>query len=290
MSPEYAKDQADGFVNRIDKVAIVGAGGNLGRFIAQELVKTEKHAVTAITRSGSTNSVPEGVSSVNVDYEDETSLVRAMKGHQALVITLAVKAPPGTQSKLIKAAAKAGVPYIMPNAWGSDPSNEKLMQDIFVQKSFTDARDEIEALGVSKWVSLACGFWYEFSLGGTAHRYGFDFHNRSLVLFDDGNAKINTSTWAQCGRAVASFLSLKLLPQDEDDRSPAIDNWANGTLYTSSFLVSQKDMLESVKRVTGTTDADWTVTREDSGERYRQGILDFQKGDLTGFARLIILE
>lgn len=91
----------------------------------------------------------------------------------------------------------------------------------------------------------------------------------------------------QCGRAVASFLSLKLLPQDEGDESPAIDNWANGVFYASSFLVSQKDMFESAKRVTGTTDADWMITREDSGERYRKAVLDLQKGDTKGFVRLL---
>lgn len=86
---------------------------------------------------------------------------------------------------------------------------------------------------------------------------------------------------------MASFLSLKLLPQDEDDKSPAIDNWANEVFYASSFLVSQRDMFESAKRVTGTTDADWTINHEDSGERYRQAILDFQKGDMKGFVRLL---
>lgn len=140
---------------------------------------------------------------------------------------------------------------------------------------------------MSKWIVLSCGFWYEFSLGGTEDRYGFDFHNRSLILFDDGNTKINTSTWAQCGRAVASFLSLKLLPQDGGDKSPAIDNWANGAFYASSFLVSQRDMFESAKRVTGTTDADWTISSEDSGERYKKAVQDLQKGDMKGFMRLL---
>lgn len=112
------------------------AGGTLGKYIAQELVKTGKHIVTALTRSGSTNKLPEGVNSVTVDYDHETSLVEAMKGHQILIITLAVTVPPGTQSKLIKAASKAGVGYIMPNAWGSDPLNRELMQDTFFQKPF----------------------------------------------------------------------------------------------------------------------------------------------------------
>lgn len=140
---------------------------------------------------------------------------------------------------------------------------------------------------MSKWVVLSCGFWYEFSLGGTEDRYGFDFENRSLVLFDDGNTKINTSTWAQCGRAVAAFLSLKLLPEDQEDKSPAIENWTNRAFYASSFLVSQNDMFESAKRVTGTTDADWKITREDSKERYKKGVEDLQKGDVKGFVRLM---
>lgn len=59
-----------------------------------------------------------------------------MKGHHILIITLAVRAPPGTQSKLIKAASKAGVSYIMPNAWGANPLNEELMKDTFFQKGF----------------------------------------------------------------------------------------------------------------------------------------------------------
>ncbi len=58
-------------------------------------------------------------------------------------------------------------------------------------------------------------------------------------------------------------------------------------MYISSFLVSQQDIFESVKRVTGTTDKDWTVTREDSKERYKKGQEDFAKGDQSGFARLL---
>jgi hypothetical protein len=53
----------------------------------------------------------------------------------------------------------------------------------------------------------------------------------------------------------------------------------------SSFLVSQRDMLDSLHRVCGTTDADWTITHQPSLERYKKGIEDMQKGDRSGFAR-----
>jgi hypothetical protein len=77
-------------------------------------------------------------------------------------------------------------------------------------------------------------------------------------LFDDGNVAINTSTWPQCGRAIANLLSLKELPDEETDWSPTLSQFRNGSIYISSFRLSQGDMFESVKRVTGTTDADWT--------------------------------
>lgn len=287
MAPKYAKDQPIGFVNRIERVAIVGAGGTVGKYITEALVKTGKHMVTALTRADSTNKLPEGVSTVVVIYDDDDSLVEALRGQQVLIITIAYTAPPETHSKLVRAAAEAGVPYVMPNGWGTDTMNEKLQEDTMYGKRLIAARGQIESLGVSKWIALVCGFWYEFSLGGTQDRYGFDFHNRSVVFFDDGNARINTSTWLQCGRGVASLLSLKLLPEDENDKDPAIDNWANGTVYISSFLVSQKDMFESVKRVTGTTEAEWKITYEGSEERYKKAVQDLHDGDRNGFVRLL---
>src|SRR5271154_860181 len=124
------------------------------------------HTVTALTRQGSTNKLPEGVKSVFVNYDDETSLVSALKGQQFLIITMAVTAPRDTQSKLIRAAAKAGVPYIMPNWYGGDLANKELGKATQLGLVGQAVVNEIETLGVSQWVMLACGFWYEFSLAG----------------------------------------------------------------------------------------------------------------------------
>lgn len=96
-----------------------------------------------------------------------------------------------------------------------------------------------------------------------------------MTFFDDGEEKITTSTWDQCGRALAALLSLPHLPEDEnedeDDDTTAtatVDDWANRALYVSSFRVSQKDMFASALRVTGTSEADWRVEYVDSGERF----------------------
>jgi hypothetical protein len=121
-------------------------------------------------------------------------------------------------------------------------------------------RAEVEKLGVSSYFYLIYNFWSEFSPGGGPDRIGFDFNNRSVVLFDDtAEVAINTSTWPQCGRAIASLLSLKELPDDETDQSPTLSQFRNSAIYIPSFRLTQRDTLESVKRATGTTDADWKI-------------------------------
>ncbi|KAF6812437.1 isoflavone reductase family protein [Colletotrichum sojae] len=286
-APKYARDQPTGFVNRIEKVAIVGATGTMGKYVTHELLKGGKHVITAITRHNSDSKLPEGVIAAKVDYDDEDSIVEALRGQQYLIITLYSRAPSDIQLKLVTAAAKAGVPYVMPNAWGPDPNNETLMSEALLGHAFQEAVKEIEQLGVSDWIIMSCGFWYEFSLAGSPDRYGFDMKNRSLTFFDDGQVKINTSTWSQCGRGLAAFLSLKLLPDDEHDVTPNIQNWANDTFYISSFLVSQRDMFESVKRVTGTEDSDWTIKHENSQDRWKAGHETLRSGDRAGFSRLM---
>lgn len=222
---------------------------------------------------------------MRVNYDDEGSLVSALKGQQFLIITLSVTAARDTQSKFIQAAARAGVPYVMPNSYGWDVQNEAFETDIPLTGGlFKKARTEIEAAGVSSWVTLVCGFWYEFSLVNGEQWFGFDFKEKKVTFFDNGETKINVSTWEQCGRAVAQLLSLKELPDDENDKEPALSNWRNKSVYIDSFEVSQRDMYESWKRITGDTDEDWTRATEPVTERYARGLELLEKGDHSGLA------
>ncbi|MCJ1359773.1 MAG: hypothetical protein MMC33_009776 [Icmadophila ericetorum] len=287
MARGYGKDQPPGFSNRIEKVAIVGAGGQVGKHIAEHLLQTGKHVVTAIARPSSTKKLPEGVQVVCVDYsnDDDAVLVQALRGQQTLIITMSVAAPRDTVSKLVRAAAKAGVPYVLPNWFGHDAANNTLCSDSLL--SHDSIRAEIESFGISSYLLLVCNFWYEFSLGGGPDRYGFDFKKRSFILFDDGNVAINTSTWPQCGRAIANLLSLKELPDDETDRSPTLSQFRNGSIYISSFRLSQRDMFESVKRVTGTSDADWTINHESAEQGWKNGQAALQQGNMKAFTKML---
>lgn len=213
--------------------------------------------------------------------------VEALKGQEVLIISMAVTAPPEQQSKLIEAAAAANVPWVLPNEWGPDGENKQLGKDVMLGEKQTKYRAHIEQLGKSSWIGIACSFWYEFSLSSGTDTYGFDFKNRTVTFIDDGKTRINTSTWPQCGRGMAGLLGLKILPDDENDRSPHLSHFRNRFVYISSFLVSQKDMLDSVMRVTGTSLQDWKITHEPHKERYESGLAELKKGNRLGFARVL---
>jgi hypothetical protein len=265
------------------------AGGQFGKHLTEALLKTGKHTVTAITRTNSTNSLPKGVRIERVDYggDDLDALVDALRGQQVLIITMAIMAPRDAVSKLVRAAAKAGVAYVMPNWFGHDAANKKLCDDSMLSSSVEAIHAEIETLGVSGNIRLVCNFWYEFSLGGGLDRFGFDFAKRSFIVFDKGDVPFNVSTWAQCARAVANLFSLKQLPEDESDKSPTLSQFSSRPVYISSFRLSQMEMFKAVKRVTRTSDDDWTITHESSEERWKDGFAAVMKGNFGQFTKML---
>lgn len=108
--------------------------------------------------------LPQDVRSVQVDYNDTSTLVAALQDQQFLIITLSVTALPDTQSKLVQAGAKAGVPYVMPNGYGTDFTNALFAKETVSGNHVRAACTETEDTGVSSWIALVCGLWYEYSL------------------------------------------------------------------------------------------------------------------------------
>lgn len=197
----------------------------------------------------------------------------------------------------------------MPNIFGGDFNNKALMEDAVIGKLYSDRLGDFEGSGTSH-VVLVCGQWYviegsktsyvsvlspfylrhmltvypsllryEWSLGLPKPWFGFDIRQRDVTFYDDGKTRINVSTWDQCGRAIAALLSLP-----ESGASPCVADWKNQPLYISSFRVSQRDMLDSLNRVVGTTDKDWKIDDEPTDKRYERGMKEMKEGNPAGFA------
>ncbi|KAI4838063.1 NAD(P)-binding protein [Aureobasidium sp. EXF-8845] len=259
----------------LKKVAIVGATGNMGRHILDQLFAKNNHSITALTRMNSNISLDPSITIHEVDYNDISNLTTSLRDHDILIITLSVTAPSSVHSNLVQAAAAAGIKYIIPNAYGFNFRNPALLDDIPAASKTASYLFEIESLGMTHF-SLVCSFWYEWSLG-VGMLYGIDIASKTAVFFDDGNTKINTSTWKLSGDAVAGIVAL---PVEELEAK-----WKNKSFFVSSFRVSQREMLDSVHRVLGTSDKDWTIEYQSTKQRYEDGNRDMQKGDFTGFAR-----
>lgn len=129
---------------------------------------------------------------------------------------------------------------------------------------------------------MTCGFWYEWSLVAGPDFYGFDVKDKKAVFFDDGTTKINTSTLAQCGRAVAALLDL---PVTKEGEGPALEDWKDGALYISSFTISQRDMLDAIHHAMGDSDSDWEITSEPAHERTKKALEALKEGKFSGFAQ-----
>ncbi|KAI4128234.1 MAG: hypothetical protein LQ341_006698 [Variospora aurantia] len=256
----------------------------MGGYFAEALLKTGKHTVTALQRAdGSKGTLPTGILTAAVDYDDpnQESLTAALTGQQILIITLSVRAPPHLQSQIIHAAVKAGVKWIMPNGWGADVFHPTLRAEEPYFEAIALACEEVEALGAN-YIAMVCGFWYEWSLACGEPWLGFDIKGRKATFFDAGETKIGSSTWVQCARALAALLSLP-----EEGAEVSLQRWKNGALYVSSFRICQREMLDSLHRVMGTSDQDWTITRQPSGERREEGREEVRKGIETGFPKTL---
>ncbi|KAF2163026.1 hypothetical protein M409DRAFT_26473 [Zasmidium cellare ATCC 36951] len=264
-------------MNRIQRVAIVGAGGRLGSFVIDELIASDLFTVTAIRRPESKSQLPPGIPEVEiVNYSDKSAVVDALRGQDALVITLNFFAAPESQKQLVDAAVEAGVKFIMPNEWAFPGADGKLGKDIGMGLGVVAHREYIESAITGKdtsWISITCGPWYEFSLVcgfdcSSSARFGFDFDAKTVTFFDhDGRSKIHTTTWNQVARGVLALLSLPI-DSGMGHAGPSLSDFKNSSVHIASFLISQHDMFESILRLRGERVNGWTIEREDTQARF----------------------
>ena len=229
--------------------------------------------------------MPAGVTAEEVNFEDQATITIALKtaNIQFLIITLSTNAPETLHSRIVQAAAEAGVQWIMPNSFSNDFTHPGLQAEDLYSASSLQKCEEIKAAGMS-YVALACGFWYQWSLGLGVATFGIDIAAKKAVLFDDGRAKLGVSTWGLCGVAVAKLLSLPVKPEGESDgKEVCLEMWKNKPLFIASFHVSQREMLESVQRVLGDGDQGWTIVYEDSKERYEKAMGTCRRVMAVGF-------
>lgn len=181
-----------------------------------------------------------------------SELLSAFQNQDAVIIALAHAANAAHHRKIIDCAAQAGVRHVIPNHWSSNAElpviralserSEALDADVdwLREKYGTDAK-----MG---WTAVVTGIFFDLAL--PVGLLGFDLKERTVEIWDDGEARFSPSTNEDICKATIAVL-----------KNP--EKVRNQYVYTSSFEVSQNELLAVVERVSGQK---WTVkhtTREE---------------------------
>jgi uncharacterized protein YbjT (DUF2867 family) len=234
------------------KIAIVGGTGTIGTPTLAALLTTGIHTLTAISRADSSATFASNVTIKKGDYTSHSFLVSALTGNDVLIMQLGIFSN-DQQIPLIKAAAEAGVKYIIPTEFGSDPQ-APFAKRFPLLTGKAQYRDLVESLGMS-WICVVNNPWFDWSLNRGL--WGVDVPNKKASLYAGAEAKFNTTTLQQVGRGVAALLSLP---------DAQLKEYKNSPVYLSSFCISQRDILDAAIRATGSKESDWEIATLDADE------------------------
>jgi uncharacterized protein YbjT (DUF2867 family) len=253
------------------KIAMVGATGTVGSHTLSALLKTNIHTITAISRTDSEATFPADVIVKKGDYSDHSFLTSALNGQDVLIMQVnMLPQAMESQVQLIEAAAEAGVRWVLPTEFGSDIASS-LAQDFPLMSMKKKYRDLVEEKGMN-WVAVVNNPWFDWSL--KQGMWGVDIPAKKATLNNVGDAKFNTTTLGQVGRGVAALLSL---PDEK------LNLYKNRPVYLRSFLISQRDILDSAIRATETKESDWEVRTQEPEDAIQASKEAVAAGNMMAF-------
>lgn len=235
----------------------------------RHLIAANRFKITVITRSESSSTFPEAPS-VTVkkgSYNDPAFLESAFKGNDAAFLSFSFTGTP-EQPKLIDAAAKAGVKWILPNEFASDGKVEKMVDDCPVLQPKREARKQIEKLGQTypglSYIAVATNPWINHAIHlGLLHNVS----ERKAKISEDGG-RFNLTSLDRAGEGVTKLLTLPI--ENKENPRTSLQHYANNYAYLSSLSTTQRGALDAMQRITGTTDNDWTIETDNIAERIKK--------------------
>ena len=140
------------------------AGGNLGRFILEELGSDSRFTVSVVSRAGSSSTFPSHIKVHRVDNSyPEEQLCAAFQGQDAVVNLVPTVANLRTHKAIIDAYISAGVKRIIPSEFSDDgPADLKLMEISAIFQLKRDVEEYLrnkEDTGLSWSVIVNGGFF-----------------------------------------------------------------------------------------------------------------------------------
>ena len=247
----------------INKIALVGATGNLGPAILKGLLDGG-YEVTVLSREGST-STDSLVSHpkqkiVKVNFEDVNSITSALKGIEGVVSNVASHALL-SQKKIIDAAVVAGVKRFLPSHFGADLTleiNRTVPFNMPKVEIHQYLKGKAKTHPVFSYTTVHNGPFFDWCLN--VGLFG-DLKTHEVTLWDGGETKISTTTLASVGKAVAGvFMNL--------------EGTKNKEIGIADTTITQKQIMEIVKEIDG---KEWTTKTGSTTEVYQVGLDEMKR-------------
>ncbi|CAN9341028.1 unnamed protein product [Alternaria alternata] len=254
-------------------VLLIGAGGSLAAPVLAAFAARSEYNLTILTRHDSSATFPSGVPVVKANYISLNSLISAFKGQDAIVSLIGGHAL-SSQDFFIDAAIRAGVKRFIPSEYGPNSRNEDFVKynDVVlpVRAGIVDYLKYKEGQGDGKlsWTSVICGGFFDWML--YSGMLGFDLKSRSVELIDNGTSVCTFTSFSTVGETVVKIL----------DRA---DETRNQYVFTMSFQVSPRDVLEVIEKVDGKK---WSVHYTTCEEVITKGRKRLDNGDFAGIMDL----
>lgn len=250
------------------KIAIIGASGQVGSSTMKALLAQGVHTITAVQRLEATSKFPSEVVVKSGDLQDESFLAGVFQGQEVVVLMPPLPHIVSVQEPAVRAAAKVGIPYILPAEYGPDPFANQLVEENQLLQMKKRIRDLIEELGVSSWISVTVGPFLDMHL--KSDLWGFDIKNRKATMWDGKVGTVSAAGLNHTGQAVAAVLTL---PEE------VLSQYKNRAFYTPASHFTQQELFEAVRKVLGTTEKNWDVEHQDIDEALRDCNAKIQQQD-----------
>ncbi|CAE6372143.1 unnamed protein product [Rhizoctonia solani] len=196
-------------------VALAGANGFVGKAFAKEFIQ-QGLDLRILTRAESIESgmlqefKSKGASLYAVSYDDESSLVKALQGVDVLVSTVGASVVLSTQLPLIKAAKTAGVKLFFPSGYGSPFEGSSIPSPLIMSEKKVIAAAREAGL---PFAALYNGGFPDYCL---IPPFGYNFAERKVTVWGDGNAKSSWTTVHSVGDWLANVLKTVPISQLEN--------------------------------------------------------------------------
>ncbi|KAL9111545.1 MAG: hypothetical protein Q9227_004033 [Pyrenula ochraceoflavens] len=225
----------------IKSIAVIGAGGNIGKAVLP-LLQAASFDITVISRKNSTSTFPSDVRSIKCDYSPDR-LTEALHGQDAVLCLINSDSTDfeAVESVIVDAAGAAGVKFFVPSEFGHDTTDERVVSHLplFEAKNRIISRlRQKEVLGMT-WTGVITGGFFDWAM--SLGVFDIDIRRGTARIWDSGNTRFCATNLSSIARALVTLLS------DPSAREAA----KNRHVHICSIVTSQNEILQQVEIATG---------------------------------------